>query len=163
MSKEVLEAKRAIVEEIKSKYNEAKSVIFVGYQGINVEQDTKLRKNFRENSVEYKIYKNRLIKIALDELGVKDYDAKHLEGTTSVAFGKDEVGAATILFNAKKDAKCLEAKFGIINGEVVDSAKIEELSKIPSKEVLISQLLYMLNAPVSALARALDAIAKKEA
>ena len=152
-----------IVEEIKSKYNNSKSMIFVNYKGINVAQDTKLRKDFREKDVEYKIYKNRLLKIALDELGIKGYDASNLEGTTSVAFGKDEVGAASVLFNTKKDVKCLEAKFGIINGEVVDSAKVEEYSKIPSKEVLISKLLYMLNAPVSALARALDAIAKKEA
>ncbi len=163
MSKEILESKKKIVDEIKSKYKDAKSVIFVNYKGINVAQDTKLRKDFREKSVEYKIYKNRLIKIALDELGIKDYDPTFLEGSTSVAFGKDEVGAASVLFNTMKDVKCLEAKFGIINGEVVDSAKIEALSKIPSKEVLIAQLLCMLNAPVSQLARTLDAIAKKEA
>lgn len=163
MSKEAIQAKRQIVEEIKAKYNDSKSMIFVNYKGINVAQDTKLRKDFRERDVEYKIYKNRLLKIALDELGIKGYDASNLEGTTSVAFGKDEVGAASVLFNNMKDVKCLEAKFGIINGEVVDSTKVEELSKIPSRDVLISQLLYMLNAPISALARALDAIAKKEA
>lgn len=163
MSKEVLEAKKQIVEEFKQKYNNSKSVIFVNYKGINVEQDTKLRKAFRENNVEYKIYKNRLIKIALDELGVTDYDAKYLDGTTSVAFGADEVGAATVLYKAIKDFNVLEAKFGIINGEVVDVAQVEALSKIPSKEVLIAQLLGMLNAPVAALARVLDAIAKKDA
>lgn len=163
MSKEVLEAKKQIVEEFKEKYNKSKSVIFINYKGINVEQDTKLRKNFRENKVEYKIYKNRLIKIALDELGITNYDAKYLDGTTSVAFGEDEVGAATVLYKAIKDFNILETKFGIVNGEVVDAAQIEALSKIPSKEVLIAQLLGMLNAPVAALARVLDAIAKKEA
>lgn len=163
MSKEVLEAKKQIVEEIKEKYNKSKSVIFINYKGINVEQDTKLRKNFRENKVEYKIYKNRLIKIALDELGITNYDAKYLDGTTSVAFGEDEVGAATVLYKAIKEFNILETKFGIVNGEVVDAAQIEALSKIPSKEVLIAQLLGMLNAPVAALARVLDAIAKKDA
>ncbi|MBR4004108.1 MAG: 50S ribosomal protein L10 [Clostridia bacterium] len=163
MSKEVLEAKKQIVEEFKEKYNKSKSVIFINYKGINVEQDTKLRKNFRENKVEYKIYKNRLIKIALDELGITNYDAKYLDGTTSVAFGEDEVGAATVLYKAIKDFNILETKFGIVNGEVVDAAQIEALSKIPSKEVLIAQLLGMLNAPVAALARVLDAIAKKDA
>ncbi len=161
MSKTALEAKRKIVEEIKSKFNDCKSMIFINYNGINVEQDTKFRKDFREKDVEYKIYKNRLIKIALDELGIKDYDPTFLEGSTSVAFGKDEVSAASVLFNTKKTVKNLEAKFGIINGEVVDSAKVEALSKIPTKEVLIAQLLCMLNAPVSHLARTLDAIAKK--
>ena len=163
MAKEILEAKKKIVEEIKANYNNAKSVIFVNYKGINVEQDTKLRKSFRENGVVYKIYKNRLIKIALDELGIKDYDAAGLDGTTAVAFGSDEVGAATILYKAIKDFGKLEAKFGIVNGAVVDTAQIEALSKTPSKEVLIAMLLGMFNAPVAALARALDAIAKKEA
>lgn len=163
MSKEVLEAKKQIVEEIKNNYNNAKSVIFVNYKGINVEQDTKLRKSFRENGVTYKIYKNRLIKIALDELGVTGYDAKGLDGTTAVAFGQDEVGAATILYKAIKDYGKMEAKFGVVNGEIVDTAQIEALSKTPSKETLIAMLLGMLNAPVAALARALDAIAKKEA
>lgn len=163
MSKEALEQKKLIVEEIKKHYGESKSVLFVTYQGINVAQDTKLRKDFREKGVVYKIYKNRLLKIALDELGITGYDAKSLEGTTSVAFGKDEVGAATVLFDAQKDIKVLDAKFGIVNGEVVDSAKLEALSKIPSKEVLVAQLLGMLSAPVAALARALDAIAKKQA
>jgi len=163
MSKESLKAKKQVVDEIKNNYNEAKSVLFVSYKGINVEQDTKMRKAFRENNVKYKIYKNRLIKIALDELGIKGYDAKGLDGTTAVAFGADEVGAATVLYKTKKDVECLEAKFGVVNGEVVDAATIESLSKTPSKETLIAMLLGMLNAPVAALARALDAIAKKQA
>ena len=163
MSKEILEAKKKVVEEIKENFNGAKSVLFVNYKGINVEQDTKMRKAFRENNVKYKIYKNRLIKIALDELGVKGYDATCLDGTTAVAFGADEVGAATILYKTKKDVDVLEAKFGVVNGEVVDTATIENLSKTPSKETLIAMLLGMLNAPVAALARALDAISKKEA
>lgn len=163
MSKEVLEEKKKVVEEIKARIAESKSVIFVNYKGINVEQDTALRKSFRENNVKYKIYKNRLIKIALDDLGIKDYDAKLLDGTTAVAFGADEVGAATVLYKAIKDFGILEAKFGVVNGEIVDTAKIEALSKTPSKEVLIAMLLGMLNAPVAALARALDAISKKEA
>ena len=88
---------------------------------------------------------------------------KGLDGTPAVAFGQDEVGAATILYKAIKDFGIMEAKFGVVNGEVVDTAQIEALSKTPSKETLIAMLLGMLNAPVAALARALDAIAKKEA
>ena len=163
MSKEVLESKKAVVSEFKDRYNNAKSVVFVNYKGINVEQDTKLRKAFREAGVQYKIYKNRLIKIALDELGITNYDSKYLDGTTAVAFGADEVGAATVLYKAIKDFGILEAKFGIVNHEVVDASQIEALSKIPSKETLIAMLMSMLNAPASALVRALDAIAKKEA
>ena len=163
MSKESLNAKKQVVEEIKNNFKEAKSVLFVNYKGINVEQDTKMRKSFRENNVKYKIYKNRLIKIALDELGIKGYGEKGLDGTTAVAFGADEVGAATVLYKTKKDVELLEAKFGVVNGEVVNADTIESLSKTPSKETLIAMFLGMLNAPVAALARALDAIAKKQA
>lgn len=168
MSKEALEAKKAIVEEIKSHVENSKSVVFLNYQGINVEQDTSLRKRFREKEVLYKIYKNRLIKIALDEMGITGYDPKFLEGSTAVAFSKDEVGAASVLFTTKKefrpkDAEFLAPKFGLMGKDVIDSGKIEALSKIPSKDILVAQLLGMLMAPVSALARALDAIAKKGA
>jgi len=162
MSKEAINVKKKIVSEIKQKISDSKSVVFVNYQGINVEQDTRLRKSFREKNVDYKIYKDRLIKIALDELGIKDYDAKYLEGVTSVAFAKDETVAASVLFGSKKTMPMLSAKFGILGKEVVNAEKVEALSKIPPKEVLISMLLCMLNAPVAALARTLDAIVKKQ-
>jgi len=162
MSKEILNAKKKIVEEIKKKISASKSVVFVNYQGINVEQDTNLRKSFREKNVDYKIYKNRLIKIALDDLGVKNYDLNNLKGVTSVAFAKDEVNAATVLFSSKKTMPMLKAKFGIMGNEVLTAEKVEKLSKIPPKETLIAMLLSMLNAPVTALARTLDAVAKKQ-
>jgi len=163
MSKEAIEQKKLIVDEIKKNIEESKGVVFASYKGINVADDTKLRKSFREKDVKYKIYKNRLIKIALDELGITGYDATLLEGNTSVAFGKDEVSAASVLFANMKDIKALDAKFGIISGELASREKVEALSKIPTKDVLVAQLLSMLLAPVSSLARALDAIAKKEA
>ena len=81
--------------------------ILVG-MGINI-----CRKHSSIEYKEYKIYKNRLIKIALDELGVTNYDAKYLDGTTSVAFGEDEVGAATVLYKAIKEFNILETIFGI--------------------------------------------------
>lgn len=163
MSKQALQAKKIIVEEIKSKIQNSMSVVFVQYEGINVAQDTKLRKDFRAKDVDYKIYKNRLIKIALDELGITGYDSKCLEGTTSVAFSKDEVSAASVLFDNIKTVKCLDAKFGILNGAVIDKQKVDELSKIPPREVLLAQLLGLLSAPMSAVARAIAEVAKKTA
>ncbi len=157
-----LTAKKEIVEEIKSRLTNAKSVVFVEYKGINVEQDTALRKAFRESGVEYKVYKNRLLVKALEELGIKDYDAKLLEGTTSVAFAQDEVAAASVLMKKSKEFdNILKPKFGILEGQIIDVDKVVALSKIPSKDVLIAMLMGMLKAPVSALARALNEIAKK--
>ena len=156
--------KKQIVSEIKDKISNSKSIIFTDYRGITVAQDTTLRKKLREVGVSYKVYKNRLLKIAFDELGMSDvYDAKMLEGTTAVAFGPDEVGAAGVLCPLVKEFELNGVKFGVVNGKFTDASGIEKLSKIPSKDVLIAQLMGMLNAPMSALARALNEIAKKNA
>ena len=81
-----LEAKKVLVEEIKEKINSAISLTFVDYCGLTVEEDTTMRRAFREAGVEYKVYKNRLMLKALNELGFTGYDDV-LQGTTAVAFG----------------------------------------------------------------------------
>ena len=157
-----LELKKEVVESIKSEFKDAKSIIFVDYRGITVSEDTAMRKEFRENGVTYKVYKNRLMTRALDELGITGYDAKMFEGTTAVAISNDEVAPARIFCDNQKKINKMAVKFGIVNGQVMNQAQVEELAKIPSKEVLIAMLLGQLNAPISALARALNAIAEKQ-
>ena len=157
-----LELKKELVEGIKSELKEAKSIIFVDYRGITVSEDTTMRKEFRDNGVTYKVYKNRLMTRALDELGISGYDAKMFEGTTAVAFSNDEVAPARIFCDNQKKINKMAVKFGIVNGQIMNQAQVEELAKIPSKEVLIAMLLGQLNAPISALARALNAIAEKQ-
>ena len=157
------EAKKVLVEEIKDNLKNAKSVVVLDYRGLNAAEDTKLRKNARENNVVYKVYKNRLIIRALDELGITGYNPADFEGTTSIAFAQDEVSAAKLISQAKKEFNKTEIKFGILDQAVISREEVEKLSKIPSKEVLIAMLLGGLNAPIAALARALDAISKKEA
>ena len=158
-----LELKKELVESIKSELKEANSIVFVDYRGITVAEDTAMRKEFRENNVKYKVFKNRLLVRALNELNITGYDATMFEGTTAVAYSADEVAPAKIFCKHQKDLNKMAVKFGIVNGQIMNNAQVEELAKIPSKEVLIAMLLGMLNAPVAALARALDAIAKKEA
>jgi large subunit ribosomal protein L10 len=157
-----LESKKQLVEEIKEKLQAAKSVVFVDYAGLNVAEADKLRKEFRNNQAEYKVYKNRLLLRALQELGISGVDA-HLEGTTSVAFGyEDQVTAAKIIANTIKETKKMSIKFGLLDGAVVDGEYVKKLSQLPTKEVLVAQLLSVLNGPMSALARALDAIKQKQ-
>jgi large subunit ribosomal protein L10 len=84
------------------------------------------------------------------------------EGTTAVAYSTDEVAPARIFCKHSEQLKKMAVKFGIIDGQIVSKAKVEELSKIPSKEVLIAMLLGTLNAPIAAMARALNAIAEKQ-
>ena len=155
------DAKKVIVEEIKEKIKSAKTLTFVDYRGLTAVEDTALRAAFRKAEAEYKVYKNRLLLRALEELGMTGYESI-LEGTTAVAFGyKDEVSTAKILVDTIKETKKMQLKGGILDGKQIDVAMVEELAKIPSKEVLITKLLYVLQSPVRGLAVALKAIADK--
>lgn len=154
-----IESKKLVVEEIKDKIQRAKSVAFVDYLGLTVSEVTKLRNDFRAKNCEYKVYKNRLVLKALEQLG---YTGLELEGTNAIAFGfEDEVTAPKILMDNKKDFNKMEIKFGIINGEVVDKPTVEKYASIPTKEVLIAQLLSVLNGPARGLAYALSQIAQQ--
>jgi len=156
------EAKKVIVEEIKEKISNAISLTFVDYRGLTVEQDTKMRSELRKAGVEYKVYKNKLIAIALKELNLTGYEDL-LEGTTAVAFSmQDEVSAPRILCETAEKTKKLSIKAGMLNNERIDANMVEKLAKIPSKEVLISKLLYLLQSPVRSVAIALKAIADKK-
>lgn len=154
--------KESIVEEIKEKVQKAKSIVILNYNGLTVEQDTALRNAFRKENGEYKVYKNRLINIAFKELNINGFD-NILEGNTSIAFGyEDEVSAPRIAYKAMKDVSALTAKGGVINGAPVELSYLEKLSKLPSKETLIAQLLGMLKAPVRSLACVVSQIAEKK-
>ena len=153
------ELKEAGVAEIKEKLEKSKSVVLAKYQGLTVEEDTTLRKNLREAGVEYKVYKNTLVILAAKELGL-DGIVEYLEGPVSVAFGYEDVTvAARVLNDFAKDHKKLELKAGIVEGEIYDEAKINQLATIPSKEVLIAKLLGSIKSPISSFARVLSAIA----
>ncbi|MBQ8909103.1 MAG: 50S ribosomal protein L10 [Clostridia bacterium] len=157
-----LEAKKEIVEEIKNKIQSSISLTFVDYRGLTVEEDTKMRRALREAGVEYKVYKNRLLSKALADLGMTGYD-DILQGTTAVAFGmQDEVSGPRIIVETSENTKKMQVKGGILNGSRVDADMVNQLAKIPSKEVLISKLLYLLQSPVRSVAIALNAIAEKQ-
>lgn len=167
-----LEAKKLIVEEIKQKISAAKSVAFVDYRGLTVDTDVKMRKTLRENGAEYKVYKNRLMLRALNDLGITGCE-KFLEGTTAVAFSyDDEVSAPKILLNTIEEKKIMQFKFGVVDGKVLDAEGVKALATLPPKETLLAMLLGLLkaparnlacvlNAPISALARGLKAVSEK--
>ena len=167
-----LEAKKLIVEEIKQKISAAKSVAFVDYRGLTVDTDVKMRKTLRENGAEYKVYKNRLMLRALNDLGITGCE-KFLEGTTAVAFSyDDEVSAPKILLNTIEEKKIMQFKFGVVDGKVLDANGVKALATLPPKETLLAMLLGLLkaparnlacvlNAPISALARGLKAVSEK--
>ena len=156
------EAKKSAVEEIKELISSSKSIVLVDYKGITVSDDTALRKSMRESNVTYKVIKNTLFKKACEQLGITGLD-EALNGTTAFAFsGEDETNAPRLVKNALKQYQALSIKAGVYNNEAIDEKQVVALASIPSKETLLAQLLYVLNAPVSGLARAFKAIADKE-
>jgi large subunit ribosomal protein L10 len=155
------ELKRVQIDEIKQDIQAAQSIIVVDYKGITVEQDTELRTKFRKAGVKYRVLKNRLIKIAFNELGITDFD-NHLEQTNAFAFGMaDPISPAKVAEEAQKEKK-LKLKCGRIGETFLDEAGVTALAKIPPKETLVAMFLGLLKEPVARFARVLNAIAEKQ-
>ena len=157
------EAKKQVVEEIKEKIQNAKSVVLVSSVGLTVAEDTELRREFRKNNVDYKVYKNTLIKRAFNDLGTTEFDAD-LNGQTTVAFGPDETSASKIIIDATKkfDTKFV-VKSAYLDGSKIDAAKVKALASIPSKTQLYAMLAGALLGVPRALAIALNKVAEQKA
>jgi len=157
------ENKKLVVEEIINHAKDAKAIVLVDYKGLTVAQVTELRNSFRENGCVYKVYKNRLLKRALESLGI-NFDASLLEGTTAVAFSNtDAVAPAKIAVDGEDKYKVIKVKAGYAEGKLYNEKEIKALAAIPSKEVLVAQLLGMLTNPMRSLAVAVSEVAKKNA
>ena len=158
------ENKKVVVSEIESLAKNAKSIVLVDYRGLSVAQATELRNDVRKAGGVYKVYKNRLMKIAFDKLGIT-FPASDFEGTTAVIFhAKDEVAPAKIaLDGSKKFTKHLVLKSGYVNGKYLNTEEITAFANIPSREVLLAQLLGLLTNPMRSLAVAISEVAKKNA
>lgn len=156
-----VEIKQPIVEEIKAQLDGAQSAVLVDYRGLTVEQDTKLRKELREAGVIYKVYKNTMVRFAIDGTefeALKD----QLEGPNAIAISKDDATApARILAKFAKGAEALEIKCGVVEGTYYDQAGIKTISSIPSREELLSKMLGSLQSPITNFARVLNQIAEK--
>ncbi|MDR3262920.1 MAG: 50S ribosomal protein L10 [Clostridiales bacterium] len=144
------------LDEIRQRLSEASSFVLLNYIGITVKDDTVFRKAFREKGVEYKVYKNRLLKIVLNEAGYTDFD-KYLEGTTAVAFSKDPVSAAAAVTEGAKTIPQIKIKCGFLEGAFLDANSVKDLAAMPSKEILLATLLGVMQAPIRGLAISLNA------
>lgn len=160
----VLEQKKAYVKELTEKLTDAVSIVIVDYKGITVADDTKLRKELREAGVDYFVVKNTMLRFAAENLGLTELDASILSGTTAIAVSKtDVVSPAKILAKqAEAPDSTFSIKAGYIEGKFADLEEIKAIAKLPSREVLIAQVLGGLNAPITGLAIALNAIAEKQ-
>lgn len=158
----VLEEKKALVASLVEKIKNSPAGVLVDYKGINVADDTALRKELREAGVEYKVVKNNLLKFAAQELGFDGF-IEHLHGTTAIAISTtdDVVAPAKILSKFAKDHENFTVKVGFLDGAVIPASEVDALAKLPSRETLIAQVLYSFNYPIMQLAIALNAIAEK--
>ena len=158
----VLESKKAVVDSLTGKIQEATSVVFVDYKGISVAQDTELRKQFREAGVEYSVVKNTLTNFAAKNAG---YDfSKVLNGTTAMASTTgDPIAPARIVCEfAKKNKNILSIKGGIVEGSVLSADQLNGFGELPSKNALVAQVLGTFLAPISSLACVLDQIREQK-
>lgn len=150
--------KQSIVEELHSRLKGSEIAILVQFAGLDVATVTKLRRDLREAGVEFQVVKNTLLTRASEETDVaiiKD----HFKGPNAIAISQeDPVAPAKILSKFAEDFPKLEIKIGVLNGKVIDPAGIKALADLPSREVLLAQLLSAMNGVPTALVRVLNAV-----
>ena len=155
-SEKILEQKKQHVAELAEAFKAANVGVLVNYLGINVEDDTKLRKQLREAGCQYKVVKNTLLHLAFEQAGIEGLD-ESLKGTTAIAYSENGyTEAPKILSDYAKGHENFTIKSGFIDGSTVDAAGITELAKLPSKEVLIAQVLGGFYAPIQGFANVLN-------
>ena len=174
-SEKILEQKKQQVAELSEAFKAANVGVLVDYTGISVEKDTKLRKQLREAGCEYKVVKNTLLSRAFKEAGIDGLD-EVLNGATAIAYSDKGYTEAPKIFadyvKANPTGK-FAVKAGFIDGGAVDAKGIDQLAKLPPKEVLVAQVLGGLNGPIQGSANvcsgvmrglviALNAIAEKQ-
>lgn len=137
-NQKIIERKQNTVEEIKGKINDSSSFVLFEYQGLTVNDTMELRRKLRESDSEYKVYKNTLVRRALEGLNIDM--SSELEGPKAVVFGKDAIAPIKILSDFAKKHPALEMKIGYVDGDVVDSKELNELAQIPSREGLLTML-----------------------
>ena len=155
------ELKEQKVAEIKERFEKAQGIVVIDYRGINVEQVTALRKQFREAGVEYVVLKNTLVQRVADELGENGLDHV-LTGRNAFAFGYDDpVAPAKVITDFITKTKCehLEIKAGVVEGKVIDPEGVKALASLPSKG---SMIVGVLAAMLRSVLYVLDSIRKQK-
>lgn len=169
-----IEQKQQIVKEIEQKLNDATLVVFTDYRGTTVKEITGLRDSLRVPGVTFEVLKNTMTEFALQNVGLPEM-ADKIAGPNAVMFSNDDpVGPVKTLYEFIKKTKKMEVKIGILEGQVIGPEKIKALADLPSREALVAQVLgtmqapitsfvYVLNANLTGLVRALDQIREAKA
>jgi large subunit ribosomal protein L10 len=150
--------KQADLDTLKTELAKVSTLILTTFQGITVDNDTKLRRAVQAAGGKYKVVKNTLAERAGAGTPVEGV-LKDLKGTNSIAFTyTDPVALAKALTKIAKDVPAFQFKAGVVEGRVISIAEIRSLANLPSKEELISKVMFLLNAPAQRIAVALNAL-----
>ena len=161
-SKAILSEKQAIVDALAERLQNAKGGVIVDYRGINVADDTALRRGLREANVDYSVVKNTLTKFAMEKVGLAGLEDQ-LNGTTSLATSTEDplVPLYKLTEQSKKMGDLFNIKGVFVEGKVLSESEAAELSDLPSKDALYSRVLGTMLAPISSLAVVLNQIVEK--
>lgn len=156
----ILEQKQVVIDEIKEKFANAKSIVLFDPRGLKVSEVTELRRNLRESGSDYKVYKNTLAKRAIADSGL-ELDS-YLEGPTAISFSSDELAPVKIISEFAKKHEALELKAGVVEGKVANVEELNSYAAIPSREGLLTMLAGGLMGTVRDLSICLDLYSKEK-
>lgn len=154
------EEKQKVVEDIKQKFQGSTGVVLADYRGLTVSQVTNLRVQLREAGVEYRVLKNTMVSRAADEIGLEGLEP-FLKGPTALAFSADPVAGAKVLSEFIKKNKNIVIKAGVVEGKVIGPEKVKDLASLPSREVLLSQVLAGFQGPLQGMVNVLQGPIRK--
>lgn len=157
-NQKIIARKQETVNEITNKVKESSSTVLFEYHGLTVNETMELRRKLRDAGSEYKVYKNTLVKRALDSLNI-DMDSE-LNGPKAIAFGTDAVAPIKVLSDFAKDHPALVMKVGYIDGQIADTNMLKQLANIPSRDTLLTMLASGLMGVVKDLSICLDLYSK---
>jgi len=150
--------KQRDLDNLKTDLAKVSTIILTTFQGITVEDDTKLRRAVQAAGGKYQVVKNTLAELAGTGTAAEGV-LKNLKGTHSIAYTQtDPVALAKALTKIAKDVPAFQFKSGVVQGKVISIAEIKQLAEMPSKEELISKIMFLLNAPAQRIASALHAV-----
>lgn len=153
--------KEQLVESYRDGMAVAPHVLLMDYKGITVTQDTELRRRIREVGAQYEVVKNRLALRAIGGQALEELKGEFL-GPTAVAFcQEDPVRLAKTLIDFARDVPAIELKGGLVEGQLVAAAEVKEIAQLPSRDELLSKLVFLLQSPISSLVRTLGALPRQ--
>jgi large subunit ribosomal protein L10 len=153
--------KEEIIKDLEGAVKDSKSLVFVNFHGLKVSDETALRQDLRKEGVNYKVSRKTLLKRAL--LGKAEGEIPELGGEVAIAYSKDEVASPREIYNFQKTHKgAISILGGIFEGKFIGADRMMEIATIPSREVLLSKIAFLLKSPMQRLAIAVNEVAKKK-